>query len=123
MGKEKITKKHLNNHNITHKDIVEDDTNRVEGASEEVNHPSHYQHIMIGHGVQKKEKFEVIDIIQGIVYSLGLPSDESGYLWQTQKYIMRCPFKEAKLKDLEKADWYLQRLIELVKSKENQHEL
>ena len=101
---------------ITHKKL--EDKDRVAGATNEVNHPSHYQHIKIGHKGKNIQKYEVIDIIQGIVSSLDLGSDKSGLLWQSLKYIMRSPYKDNELQDLEKAEWYLSRLIDLEKRKQ-----
>lgn len=98
---------------ITHKKL--EDKDRVAGATNEVNHPSHYQHIKIGHKGKDIQKYEVIDIIQGIVSSLDLGSNKSGLLWQSLKYIMRSPYKDNELQDLEKAEWYLSRLIDLEK--------
>lgn len=101
---------------ITHKKL--EDKDRVAGATNEVNHPSHYQHIKIGHKGKDIQKYEVIDIIQGIVSSLDLGSNKSGLLWQSLKYIMRSPYKDNELQDLEKAEWYLSRLIDLEKCKQ-----
>lgn len=61
---------------------------------EQVNHPSHYN----------QGKYEVIDVIEdwNLNFSLG----------NCVKYIARCDFKENKLQDLKKAEFYLKREIE-----------
>lgn len=59
-----------------------------------VNHPKHYN---IG-------KYEVIDIIE----DWNLDFNEGNVL----KYLLRAKHKSEELEDLEKAQWYLNRLIE-----------
>ena len=95
--------------------MSKDDKNRLKGVTAVVNHPSHYQHIKIGHNGENETKFEAIDIIQGVVSSLDLGSEYSGFLWQTLKYILRAPFKKNMIEDLEKSEWYLDRLIQTMK--------
>lgn len=63
-------------------------------AKEEVNHPSHYN---VG-------KIEVIDFIED--QQLGFHEGN------VVKYVARAKHKGTELKDLEKAQWYLQRRIE-----------
>lgn len=65
--------------------------------TEKVNHPSHYN----------KGKFEVIDVIED--WKLGFN------LGNVVKYIARAEYKEDKLQDLEKAKWYLEREIKVIK--------
>ena len=64
------------------------------GEVEAVEHPEHYN---VGN-------IEVIDAIEdwGLNFSLG----------NAIKYITRCEHKEDKVKDLEKAKWYIQREID-----------
>lgn len=59
-----------------------------------VDHPNHYN----------KKGFEVIDIIEA--FELGFN------LGNSIKYILRAKFKENKIEDLKKAQWYLNREIE-----------
>lgn len=64
-----------------------------ENKKEMVNHPEHY----------KGNKFEVIDIIEdfNLDFCLG----------NAIKYILRCEKKHAKIQDLKKAIWYIEREI------------
>jgi len=61
---------------------------------EKINHPAHYN----------QGKFEVIDIIE----DWKLDFNEGNVL----KYMLRAKYKENELEDLEKALWYLTRLLE-----------
>jgi hypothetical protein len=69
-------------------------------APELVNHPAHYNH----------GKFETIDVIEDweLDFNCG----------NTIKYISRHMHKNTPVKDIEKAIWYLERRLELLK-KEN----
>lgn len=69
-----------------------------------VNHPSHYN----------KGKFEVIDVIED--WKLGFN------LGNAVKYIARAEYKENKLQDLEKAKWYLEREIKVIKNGQKLYE-
>ena len=60
---------------------------------EEVNHPDHYNQI---------KNVECIDVVEQMSFNLG----------NAVKYIWRCDSKGNKLKDLQKAIWYLNREIE-----------
>jgi len=64
---------------------------------EMVNHPDHYQ----------GNKFEVIDIIED--FQLGF------HLGNVVKYVLRAGKKDATVQELEKAKWYLDRYIQLLK--------
>lgn len=68
--------------------------------SEKVNHPPHYQ----GAGI------EVIDVIES--FNLGF------CLGNAVKYILRAGKKEDFVEDLEKARWYIDRMIERYKPRE-----
>ena len=68
---------------------------------EMVDHPKHYQS---KHGV------EVIDIIEE--FGLGF------HLGNVIKYVLRAGHKSNELEDLEKAKWYLERVIDLKKTEE-----
>lgn len=65
---------------------------------EKVNHPEHYQ----------SENYETIDIIED--YQLGF------HLGNVIKYITRASKKGNEIEDLEKAKWYLDRYINLLKN-------
>ena len=62
--------------------------------SNEISHPSHYN-----------QGIEVIDFIDS--WHLGF------YIATIVKYLLRAPFKGTELKDLKKAQWYLNRYISL----------
>lgn len=66
--------------------------------SDPVNHPAHY----------KAGDLEVIDIIEA--FGLGF------HAGNVVKYVLRAGRKGPALEDLEKARWYLDRLIELKKA-------
>lgn len=68
---------------------------------EMVDHPKHYQS---KHGV------EVIDIIEE--FGLGF------HLGNVIKYVLRAGHKSNELEDLEKAKWYIERVIDLKKTEE-----
>lgn len=68
---------------------------------EMVNHPPHYN----------QGKFETIDIIEDIVAGYDDPV-EAYLVGTTLKYLARAPFKNAKKQDLEKAEFYLKRVID-----------
>ena len=68
---------------------------------EMVNHPKHYQ---------SKNGVEVIDIIEE--FGLGF------HLGNVIKYVLRAGHKSNELEDLEKAKWYLERVIDLKKTEE-----
>lgn len=67
---------------------------------DKVNHPSHYT----------AGKFEVIEIIESIANSMNLTPFEGYMLGNTLKYLARFKHKNG-LEDLNKAKWYLERLI------------
>ena len=62
-----------------------------------VNHPSHYK---------SNNDIEAIDVIEAFV-----PDPYSAYMANVLKYVMRHMNKNGK-QDLEKAQWYLNRMIE-----------
>lgn len=69
-----------------------------------VNHPAHYK---------SKTGLEVIDVIEAFTADLkGIEATDTG---NVIKYICRWPHKNG-LQDLEKAQWYLNHLIEHVKN-------
>ena len=72
-----------------------------EKTIEMVDHPKHYQ---------SKNGVEVIDIIEE--FGLGF------HLGNVIKYVLRAGHKSNELEDLEKAKWYLERVIDLKKTEE-----
>ena len=71
-----------------------------------VNHPAHYTHATLPNG----EPLECITVIE----ALGLPY----HLGNVLKYIWRWDHKGDPVESLEKASWYLQRYISLLKDNE-----
>ena len=65
----------------------------------------HHKHYQSKHG------FEVIDIIEE--FGLGF------HLGNVIKYVLRASHKSNELEDLEKAKWYLERIIDLKKTENN----
>lgn len=70
--------------------------------SDMVNHPPHYA---------DNRRFEVIDVIEDAVKFAPHPV-LGGLQWQVLKYVLRCWSKGAPVQDLQKAQWYLMRLID-----------
>ena len=71
-----------------------------------VNHPGHYT----------SGKYEVIEVIKDKMTA----SQFTGFLiGNIMKYIMRAPLKGNALQDYKKAQWYLDRLIKKMESKDN----
>lgn len=72
-----------------------------------VNHPPHYQ---------SSNGMEVIDVIEAFTNTLvGIEATDTG---NVLKYMCRWKYKDG-LQDLEKAQWYLNHLINHIKEKEN----
>lgn len=87
--------------------FINEDHQRVAGANANVNHPAHYQQMVInGQG------YESVDLIQSFLDALDLPATPSGYLFNILKYVLRFPYKHTDdpLEDLNKARFYLLRL-------------
>lgn len=75
--------------------------------TEMVNHPDHYNK-----GLKLKgNPVEAIDIIDMFANMKGLTGDQSFLLGTVIKYLSRFPYKGKRKEDLEKARWYLNRLI------------
>lgn len=70
--------------------------------SDDVNHPSHYN-------TREVETIDLIDLL--LEGKEGLTLKQGHYLATALKYLDRFPFKDDPLKDLNKAAWYLDRLI------------
>ena len=68
-----------------------------------VNHPAHY---IADDGIER------IDAIEATL----TPEEFRGYLrGQVIKYTWRCNYKGKRLEDLEKAEWYLKKYINILK--------
>lgn len=72
-------------------------------ADDAVNHPQHYT----------QSGIECIDAIDSVTSGYERPG-HGYYAGQVLKYIWRAPFKGHYLQDLEKAQWYLNRLVKKV---------
>ena len=82
-----------------------------ESKDKMVSHPDHYQ---------SETGMEVIDVIEAFTFDLtGIEAVDTG---NVIKYICRWKKKNG-LQDLEKAQWYLNHLIEHVKLLENENKL
>jgi hypothetical protein len=74
----------------------------LQSMSDPVNQPPHYA---------AGRKYEVIDVIEDSVQFA--PNVVFGGLqWQVLKYVHRCWSKDSAIQDLNKARWYLNRLID-----------
>ena len=74
----------------------------MERNIEMVNHPEHYG--------GKDNQYEAIKVIEA--WNLDF------HLGNTVKYISRAGKKESMIQDLEKAKWYLERKIQILKTKQ-----
>lgn len=77
------------------------DKKEKESKTDGVNHPNHYT----------SGKVEVIDIIEDAVKDAP-DTIVSGLQWQVLKYMLRMWLKDNPKKDAQKAQWYLNRLID-----------
>lgn len=76
---------------------------------ENVNHPEHYNKGLKLNG----KPIEAIKIIDMFANMEGLTGEESFQLGTAIKYLTRFPYKGKRKEDLEKARWYLDKLIKL----------
>lgn len=76
---------------------------RSKPINDAVNHPQHYT----------RSGIECIDAIDSVTSGYERPG-HGYYAGQVLKYIWRAPFKGHYLQDLEKAQWYLNRLVKKV---------
>lgn len=67
----------------------------------EVDSPKHYQH----------GRKETIDIITDVLSDMQFTARDGFYIGNIIKYLSRCRHKNG-IKDLEKAEWYLKKMIE-----------
>lgn len=81
------------------------DKNNYESEDKMVSHPSHYQ---------SKKGIEVIDVIEA--FTDGLEGIEAVCTANAIKYLCRWNKKNG-IQDLEKSIWYIQKLINVLKSK------
>lgn len=79
---------------------------KEESKPDMVNHPPHYQ---------SETGIEVIDVIEA--FTADLKGGEATNTGNVIKYILRWPHKKNPLEDLQKARWYLDRLINLVEKR------
>ena len=80
--------------------------NNISVSSDNVNHPKHYTNGDV----------ECIDAIKASMSSDAF----AGYLkGNTIKYLWRYQLKKNPVEDLEKAKWYLEKLIDITKRQEN----
>lgn len=77
------------------------DKREKESKNDGVNHPNHYT----------SGNVEVIDIIEDAVKDAP-DTIVSGLQWQVLKYMLRMWLKDNPKKDAQKAQWYLNRLID-----------
>ena len=73
--------------------------------SDPVNHPSHYTY----------GKFEVIDVIEDAVVHAPGPR-QAGLQWNILKYLLRMWHKGKPVQDAKKAQFYLNRLVEMLEA-------
>lgn len=75
-------------------------------SEDNVNHPPHYKHNSI----------ECIEAIEAAL----TPEEFQGYLKGNNiKYTWRCNYKNNKIQDLQKARWYLNKLIDTLDKQTN----
>ena len=85
-------------------------------ATDNVNHPSHYN----------SGSIECIDAMKAMLAGYEQQQITTRYYWhflagQVLKYLWRWPLKERPLQDLKKARWYLERLIDDVESQDKNY--
>ena len=72
--------------------------------SDPVNHPSHYE----------TGKFECIEVMKEV---FGVEAVQNFCLLNAFKYLYRCNHKNNKTEDIKKADWYINKYLELESEK------
>lgn len=75
-----------------------------------VNSPKHYNEMKLN-----GKPVETIDLIKAFSDLGNLSAYEGFLLGNTVKYLSRFPYKSAPVQDLEKAQWYLERLIAAIR--------
>ena len=96
--------------------LLDDDLNCPEcevcHPKDEVNHPSHYT----------TGGIECIDAMKSMMEGADVPSFIS-YDWGAAfKYIWRWHYKGKPIQDLEKAKWYIDKMIETLKDRDEVHD-
>lgn len=86
----------------------------MENNNEMVNHPEHYNELSLN-----GQPIEAIDLIFTFASMQGLTGEQSFLLGNVVKYLTRFPYKGKPVQDLEKASWYLNKLITEVNSNES----
>lgn len=81
-------------------------------TNDPVNHPSHYT----------QGGIECIDALTSMISGFQDPND-AALSWQVVKYVWRHPHKGKPVQDLEKARWYLDRLIRYEKELDEQRQV
>ena len=111
MGYEVVEDEYTQMHEKTHADAIENARVELKEATMDkplndmVNHPAHYT----------AGSVECIDALESM--SVGYQdSVQAALAWQVVKYIWRSPLKGKQLEDLQKAQFYLNRLIEKAKA-------
>ena len=79
---------------------MQTDLEAAENKNENVNHPAHYA----------TGKFECIDVMAEIY---GVEATQTFCLLNAFKYLYRCNGKGKKSEDIKKANWYLNKYIEI----------
>ena len=78
---------------------IEEDLDLLEGIGDPVNHPPHYM----------EGGIETLDVIRAKMS----PDRFQGYLMgNVLKYLLRCEYKEKRVEDIKKAQFYLNALVE-----------
>lgn len=80
--------------------------NQTEQTNDPVNHPNHYTQ-------------GGIETINFIIKSLGKEGAADYCLGNVIKYVSRAKFKENELQDIKKAQWYLNKAVELMVDSKN----
>jgi len=89
-------------------------TESTESHKEMVNHPEHYNELKV-----EGKPVEAIELIKTFSSMEGITSYNGFLLGTVIKYLTRYPFKGNPAQDLEKAQWYLQKLVDEVKHETN----
>lgn len=99
--------------------IVKEKTKENTVKEEMVNHPSHYQGILIK-GKNGEMEFEAIEIIESILNHINLPPAASFDVGNDLKYILRCGKKniveDQNFEDIDKHAWYASQASKSFKS-------
>lgn len=78
----------------------------TEQVTEQVNHPEHYNELVVN-----GKPVETIDLIEAFSKLGNLTAYEGFLLGNVVKYLTRFEYKGVPTQDLKKAKWYLEKLI------------